>query len=123
MVITHWDQLRDATETVWNAIKTAIETVVEKITKIIDTVVGKIRDAINAVKDFAKNIPFIGGLFSGSAPALSGSSSYLLNASSAPLGDSPSVVVNVQAGVGDPVAIARTIEATLRARGIRLGVA
>lgn len=124
-LITHWETLKNATETVFNAIREVVETVVGKITDAIQTVVDKVAAAIKAIKDFASNIPFIGGLFNSGAPQMSSSSSYLLNASSSDLvgSSSPSVVVNVQAGIGDPIAIARTIEATLRSRGVRLGVA
>ena len=122
-VITHFETLQKVVSTVWTAIQTTIETVVGKITGIIDAVVEKISNAINAVKDFAKNIPFIGGLFGSGGPSLS-SNNYLLNASSSPmLGGGNGVVVNINAGIGDPVAIARAIEATLRTRQVRLGVA
>lgn len=123
LVIQHWDDLKEATSKVWEAIQNVIETVVGKIRNIIDSVTEKIAEAIRKVKEFASNIPFIGGLFNSTGPQLSGGD-YLLNASSSPLaGSGPSVVVNVNAGVGDPVAIARAIEATLRTRNMRLGLA
>lgn len=123
-VITHFEELKAVVEVVWNAIQSTIETVVAKVNAVIDSVVSKIGEAIRKVKEFASNIPFIGGLLGG-GPQLSSSTSYLLDGSSSGLlaAGGQSVVVNVAAGVGDPVAIARTIEATLRARGIRLGVA
>lgn len=123
-LITHWEDLKTATETVFETIRTVIETVVGKITSAIQSVVDKVAAAIKAVKDFAKNIPFIGGLFNSDGPQLS-SNSYLLNSSSSGLvgAGGNSVVVNVNAGVGDPLAIARAIEATLRTRNVRLGVA
>lgn len=123
-LITHWNELKEATTTVFNAIKNIVETVVGKVTDAIQAVVDKVAAAVKAIKDFASNIPFIGGLLNDGAPSLSANTSYLLNASSSGLASaSPSVVVNVAAGVGDPVAIARAIEATLRTRDIRLGLA
>lgn len=121
-LITHWETLKDATVTVFEAIRSVVETVVGKVTDAIQAVVDKVAAAIKAIKDFASNIPFIGGLFN-DGPNLSANTSYLLNASSSGLASAtPSVVVNVSAGVGDPVAIARAIEATLRTRNVRLGI-
>lgn len=125
VLITHWETFRDVTVAIWDAVYSAIETVVNKIKAIIDAVVGKITDAIKKAKEFASSIPFIGGLFGSDAPTLNSSSSYLLNASSSPAvgAASPAVSITVNAGVGDPVQIARAIENTLRTRNIRLGLA
>jgi phage-related protein len=102
--------LADAFVVAFDTIKDAVSSAWRFIQPIID----KISAGINAIKsgmDFVGNIGgAIGGALGRSAPSVQMSRA----------GGSP-VTVNVTAGIGDPVAIARQIENVLTARNIRLG--
>lgn len=93
-----------------------IRTTIEKAWAFIKPIIDKIAEGINAIRsgmDFVGGIGgAIGGIFGRSAPSVNMSRS-----------GGSTVTVNVTAGVGDPIAIARTIENTLRARNLRLGTA
>lgn len=122
-LIKHFDELKTIVETVFGAIRDFIKGALDKIAEYIAKIVGAVSGAIDKMKEFAKNIPVIGGLFG--ADGGSPTASYLFAGSDSPAIGSrtPSITINVQAGVGDPVLIARQIEATLRQRSVRLGVA
>ena len=109
--------LRGAFDVAMEAIYGAIEAAWAKIQPILDRMMG----AINAVKDA---LGAVGGAVSGAVGWLTGSSRSVASSRGAQLARSGSSVnVNVTAGVGDPVAIARTIERTLRSAQVRTGIA
>ena len=106
--------LRTVFETVFAAIQTAIENAWQFIQPILDKIMGAVKgvmDAIGGIANVAGGIiGGIGNIFGRAAPAPSMMSR----------GASP-VNITVQAGIGNPVAIAREVEGVLRARQIRLG--
>ena len=109
--------LSDAFDTAMEAIYGAIKWAWEKIQPILDKMMG----AINVVKDA---IGAVTGAVSGAIGWLTGSSRSVASSQGAQYSRSGSSVnVNVTAGIGDPVAIARTIERTLRTAQVRTGIA
>ena len=108
------ETLRDVFDIAMEAIYAAVQWAWEKIQPILD----RMSSAINAVKDA---FDAIGNVVGGAIGWVTGSSRSLSSSSLARGGST--VNVNVSAGVGDPIAIARTIERTLRSAQVRTGIA
>lgn len=98
--------------TVFNGIKTAIEWAWNFIQPIIEKIKGALDFAKGAIDTIGGVIGGIGGIFGRSAPTVVSSRNR----------SSQTFNVNVSTGVGNPVAIAREIEAVLKARNVRLGL-
>jgi len=129
LLIKNWDTVSSTAKKAFDIISTAVG-------KAIDFVIRKIKEVLKWLKDFASNIPIIGGLFGGAqmvpapsgvagvayagAPSLVGVAPRLTSRSSNRSGGGGTVTVNVN-GALDPVAVARQIRALLVAQDRRTG--
>ena len=116
-----WKDLQAGLEVfgeVWTRIFDKIKDVVQRAWDFIRPLVEKITSAISGLRsawDAAKSIgDLVGGAVGMTAPSMA-----VATRGATRSGDS--VTVNVNAGVGDPVAIARQIENVLRSKDRRLG--
>ena len=124
-----WDALQAGIEalgaiwgTIWEAIGNAVQAAWDFMKPIIDRITSAI-DAVKAAWDGIGNIiggagDFIGGIFGRSGGTLP----VALNVPTR-TGGGTTVNVNVNAGIGDPIAIARQVQNVLRTANLRTGMA
>lgn len=113
-----WEGLGTAVETlgdIWGNIFEGIQTAVKAAWDFISPIIDKIKAAIDAIKGAWDAVSNIGGLIGLGSAAVPSTLSVRRR------DGGPVVNVNVNTGIGDPIAIARAVEGAMRSSRIRLG--